>query len=117
MEDRLRKVEHGLSELHGDFRVMNATLESIDSTLQSFKSVSEDLIELRIKLASTTNISEDAQSKANNLFGKYDALQNTIAKLHETDHVQNVKIGGGERFLWLLVTVVVGFVVAKIKAW
>jgi len=115
MENRLRKVEHGLSELHADFRVMSATLVSIDKTLQSFKNVGNDLVDLRLTVVSTTNIAKDAQSKANNLFDKYDSLHETVSKLHETDHIQNVKIGGGERFLWLLITVVVGFVVAKLK--
>jgi len=115
--ERLRKVELGISDLHADFRVVSATLESIDKTLQRFKTISEDLVHIKINVASNSNIAKDAQAKANKLFSKYDLLHDKIAKLNEVDSIHNLKIGGAERFAWLLITIVVGFVVAKIKAW
>jgi len=115
VEDRLRKVEQGLSDLHADFRVMNTTLVSIDKTLQSLKEISKDLVDLRITVVSTTNIANDAQSKVNTLFKKYDDLNSVVSKLQQADKVQSVKIGGGERVLWVLLTAIVGFVVAKMK--
>jgi len=115
--ERLRKVELGISDLHADFRVVSATLESIDKTLQSFKTVSQDLVELKIIVASNSNIAKDAQSKANKLFTKYDLIHDKVAKLNELDSIHSLKIGGAERFVWLLITITMGFIVAKLKNW
>ena len=114
-EDRLRKVEQGVANLHADFRVMSSTLKSIDNTLISFKEVTNKITDIQIKLAETTTIAIDAQSKSNKLFTKYDELNSKLVHLHEADTMQNLKIGGAERFMWLLITIVVGFIVAKVK--
>ena len=115
MDDRLSRLEASVNELRSDFKVMTQTLRSVDKTLSSLKELSDILTEIRISSAKQSEVIHNLQLHRGVLNRKIDTIETRINVIENSGISNGIKIGTVERFGWFLVTVVVGFIVAKVK--
>ena len=115
MDDRLSRLEDSVNELRSDFKVMTQTLRSIDKTLSTLKELSDILTEIRINSAKHAEIINSLELHRGVLNRKIDTIESRINVIENSGVSNGIKIGAVERFGWFMVTVVVGFIVARVK--
>ena len=115
MDDRLSRLEDSVNELRSDFKVMTQTLRSIDKTLSTLKELSDILTEIRINSAKHAEIINNLELHRGILNQKIDTIESRINVIENSGVSNGIKIGAVERFGWFMVTVVVGFIVARVK--
>ena len=115
MDDRLSRLEVSVNELRSDFKVMTQTLRSIDKTLSTLKELSDILTQIRINSAKHAEIINNLEQHRGILNRKVDTLESRVNVIENSGISNGVKISTVERFGWLMVTIVIGFIVAKVK--
>jgi len=115
MDDRLSRLEASVCDLRSDFKVMTQTLRSVDKTLSALKELSDTLTEIRINSAKQSEVINSLELHRGVLNRKIDVIETRINVIENSGISNGIKIGAVERFGWLMVTIVVGFIVARVK--
>ena len=115
MEDRFIKLEASVSDLKTEMKLMNATLSIISETLSELKSVSRELGVIRTTQALTTQKLTDATARGIRHTTRFEEVEKKVREIDKSESQQGIKISQNERFIWFVVTVVVGFAVHKLK--
>jgi len=115
MDDRLRKVEHELTEVKMDIKMQKEILSSINDTLKEMKEANKNMHEIDMKLVSLTKDEFQLENNIKMLFKRNDQVDDRLKKLEVTDSVQGVKLGSGEKLFWIGISAIAGLAIAFIK--
>ena len=107
MEDRVKKVEDGLSELKTEIKLMTHTLEAINNTLIEFKVINTSVTKLQINQSNMMKDIENIDNKIGILFKKLDNTEGRLQKVEASDILQNSKMGDVGKFIWMLISVII----------
>lgn len=102
MEDRVKKVEDGLSELKTEIRLMTHTLEAINKTLIEFKAINQSVTQLQIDQSNLVKDFENIDKKLNILFKKMDKVEKRLQDVETTDALQNSKMNSTTAVFWAI---------------
>jgi len=116
MDDRLRKVEHELSEVKNDIKMQRQILSSINDTLKEMKEANKNMHEIDKKLVHIGNNIESMNAQIKVLFKYKDDYETRMRTVEKNDGIQGVKLGGGEKIFWIGLSAIVGIIVAVVKS-
>jgi len=108
METRIKDIETSLQGLQTEIKVMNKTMSAISETLSEFKEINKKLHDIEIRLATGGKDMETLEKYAgdyNDFKKKTDDRLNT---LEQKTSVSSVKVGIGERLVWIVITALIG---------
>jgi hypothetical protein len=115
MEERISRVESIVGELNVEMKVMNNTLLAISKTLTEVQKYTKELEVVRTNQALTKQSVDDNKGKVIRLGVKVEKLGLRVSDIERSDAIQGIRLGTTERFIWLAITIVTGFIVAKVK--
>lgn len=115
MEQRVKKVEDIVAELRSDYKIVSLTLVSIDKTLLELQTQIKTQTEIRILQNSQSHEIEAINSKIAVLFRKTDKMEDLTHTLETQSNTSSIKLGGAEKFTWIVVTAIVGSAIALFK--
>jgi len=115
METRLKEMEKIVVVLESEHKMIASSLNNISTTLLEMKEQGKMMIELRISQNSQDHLIETIENKIDVLFKKSDHSELAIHQLETNGIGTNIKIGGAEKFTWMMISALIGLGVIFFK--
>lgn len=104
VETRVESLEKSMQAVNVEIQLMSHTMRDIAETLKEIKDDQKRIQRFEVQKAVLERDILDIKKLTDTLFKKLDVVQNDIQTIKENNASNVVKLGYGERVLWILVS-------------
>ena len=104
VETRVESLEKSMQAVNVEIQLMSHTMRDIAETLKEIKEDQRQIQRFEVQKAVLERDILDMKKLTDTLFKKLDLVQSDIQTIKESNAGSVVKLGYGERVLWILVS-------------